>query len=90
MRAIDVHVHPSTASFSYKRRFGEEVAQFLPKYYRIKERIGSDEEMAQEFRELDVKALIIGWDAEAESGFPTPGTNDEVAKLIEKFPDVWP
>ena len=89
MRAIDVHVHPSTAPFSYKRRWGEDVAQFLPKYYRIEERIRSDEEMAQEFRELDLKALIIGWDAEAESGFSTPGTNDEVAKLIEKFPDVF-
>ena len=89
MRAIDVHVHPSTSPFSYKRRMGEEVAQFLPKYYRIEERIRSDEEMAQEFRELDLKALIIGWDAEAESGFPTPGTNDEVAKLIKKFPDVF-
>ncbi len=89
MRAIDVHLHPSTASFSYKRRFGEEVAQFLPKYYRIEEIIRSDEEMVQELRELDLKALIIGWDAEAESGFSMPGTNDEVAGLIKKFPDVF-
>ena len=43
MRAIDVHVHPSTAQFSYERRWGKEVAEFLPKYYRIQEKIRSDE-----------------------------------------------
>lgn len=89
MRAIDVHVHPSTAPFSYECRWGPEVASNLQKYYRITEKIRTDEEMAQEFRELDLKALIIGWDALAESGFDTSDTNDEVAKLIKKFPDVF-
>ena len=89
MRAIDVHVHPSTAPFSYENRWGPEVASNLQKYYRITEKIRTDEEMAQEFRELDLKALIIGWDALAGSGFDTSDTNDEVAKLIKKFPDVF-
>jgi len=52
MRAIDVHVHPSTAPFSYERRWGREVAEFMPKYYRIEEKIRTDEELA----------LLIGWD----------------------------
>ncbi len=89
MRAIDVHVHPSTEPFKYERRWGKEVADFLPKYYRIKEKKSTDEEMAQEFRDLDIKALLIGWDAQAESGYETDGTNDEVATLIKKFPDVF-
>lgn len=63
MKAIDVHAHPSTAPFSRDRMWGHEVAQSLYRYYRITERVRSDEEMAEEFRELDIKALIIGWDA---------------------------
>ncbi len=89
MKAIDVHVHPSTQPFSYERRWGSEIAQFLQKYYRITEKIRTAEEMAQEFRDLDVKALLIGWDCEAETGLNTRDTNDEVAKLIKKFPDVF-
>jgi hypothetical protein len=89
MKAIDVHAHPSTAPFSYERRWRPEVAHAIQEYYRIEERVRSDEEMAQEFRELDLKALIIGWDAQAESGYDTSNTNDEVAKLIKKFPDVF-
>jgi len=49
MKAIDVHVHPSTAPFGYERKWGKDVAQFMPKYYRMEERIRTDEEMAQEF-----------------------------------------
>jgi len=88
MRAIDVHVHPSTAPFSYERRWGKEVAEFMPKYYRMEEKIRIDEELAEEFRSLDLKTLLIGWDGQAESGYDTSGTNDEVAGLIKKFPDV--
>jgi len=89
MKAIDVHAHPSTALFSYERRWGPEVASAMQKYYRITEKIRTDEEMAQEFRELDTKAIIIGWDAQAGSGHDTSDTNDEVARLIKKFPDVF-
>lgn len=89
MRAIDVHAHPSTAPFSRDRIWGPEVAQSLYQYYGISEKVRTDEEMAQEFSELDLKALIIGWDAQAESGYDSSDTNDEVAKLIKKFPDVF-
>lgn len=89
MRAIDVHAHPSTAPFSYDRRWGPKVASSMEKYYRLTEKIRSDEEMAQEFRELDIKALIIGWDAQAGSGYDTSDTNDEIAKLIKKFPGMF-
>ena len=89
MKAIDVHAHPSTAPFSHNRLWGPEVAQGLRKHYRITDRVRSDGEMAQDFRKLDIKALIIGWDAEAGSGYDTSDTNDEVSKLIKKFPDVF-
>lgn len=89
MKAIDVHVHPSTFPFRYERRWGAEISRELQKYYRITERIRTDEEMAQEFRELDLKALLIGWDCETQTGNETRDTNDEVATLIRKFPDVF-
>jgi len=89
MRAIDVHAHPSTAAFSRERMWGPEVAETLYKYYGIAAKVRTDEEMAQDFRELDIRALIIGWDSQSESGYDTSDTNDEVARLIKKFPDVF-
>lgn len=89
MNPIDVHVHPSTTPFSYQRRWGKEVADSMASYYRIEERARTDEEMAEEFRVLQIKALLVGWDAQAESGYDTSGTNDEVARLIKKFPDIF-
>ena len=61
----------------------------MPKYYRIEPKIRSDEEMTQEFAEPNIKAILIGWDAQAESGYDTPGTNAEIARMIKKFPDVF-
>ena len=40
------------------REGGGKVTEFMPKYYRIGPRIRSDEEMAQEFRELNIKAIL--------------------------------
>ncbi len=89
MKAIDVHAHPSTAAFDRKLLWGPEVVEYISKYYGVEYKVKTDEEMAQDFRELDVKAILIGWDAESASGFDTSNTNDEVARLIKKFPDVF-
>jgi predicted TIM-barrel fold metal-dependent hydrolase len=89
MKAIDVHAHPSTAVFDRRRLWDPEMVEYISKYYGIEYKVKTDEEMAQDFRELDVKAIIIGWDAESVSGCDTSDTNDEVARLIKKFPDVF-
>jgi predicted TIM-barrel fold metal-dependent hydrolase len=89
MKAIDVHAHPSTSAFDRRRLWGSEMVEYISKYYGVEYKVKTDEEMAQDFRELDIKALIIGWDAESVSGYDTSGTNDEVARLIKKFPDVF-
>ena len=44
----------------------------------------TEEEMAQEFIDLGVKAFLIGWDSESVSGFP-PVTNDYVAGVARDF-----
>jgi predicted TIM-barrel fold metal-dependent hydrolase len=89
MKAIDVHAHPSTAAFDRKRLWGSEMVEYISKYYGVEYKVKTDEEMAQDFKELDIKALLIGWDAESVSGYDTSDTNDEVARLMKKFPDVF-
>ena len=89
MKAIDVHVHPSTAAFDRKRIWGAEIADYVSKYYGVDYKVKTDEEMAHDFSELDLKAILIGWDTQSTSGSDTSNTNDEVARLIKKFPDVF-
>jgi len=88
MKAIDVHSHMSTAPYTYEARYGKEVAEALKTYYRVKEVIRTEEEMAKEFIDLDVKALIIAWDSETVTGLP-PVTNDYVAKVAKDYPDAF-
>lgn len=45
-------------------------------------------EMAQEFIDLDVKALLIAWDSEANRGTPIV-SNDYVARLVKDYPDAF-
>lgn len=89
MRAIDVHAHLSTGDYTYEARFGKEVADMIQKYYRVEEKIRTDKEMAQEFIDLDVKALIIGWGAEANTGYTLPGANDHAAQMVKDYPDAF-
>jgi len=89
MKAIDVHVHPSTAAFDRKRLWGADIADYISRYYGVEYKVKTDEEMAQDFSELDLKAILIGWDTQSAGGNDTSNTNDEVARLIKKFPDVF-
>lgn len=88
MRAIDVHAHLSTEAYSYEKRFGKKVTKALKDYYRVREVFRTEEEMAQEFIDLDVKAFLIAWDSETVTGFP-PISNDYVTKVANDFPDAF-
>lgn len=87
MKAIDVHVHV-TPLFGYERVMGAEIADALQKYYRVKDVVKTEEEMVNDFRSLDLKAIIIGWDGESNSGVPKI-ENDYVAGLTRKYPDTF-
>lgn len=85
MRAIDFHVHPSTAEGlatwgplleATERHFGTKVA------------VRSVDELAEEFRRDDVMAVLLAWDAETASGRP-PLTNDEVAGMVARHQDAF-
>lgn len=85
MRAIDVHAHPGTkewyaAMSKYNQAFID--------YYKVTPTIKTEEEMTQEYRDVDVKVMMIAWDAEAKTGLPTI-SNDFIAKLTERYPDVY-
>jgi predicted TIM-barrel fold metal-dependent hydrolase len=85
MRAIDIHCHPST-----KERFASNDI-FLPALdamFGRKFQAKTAEEMADDFRRDDVLAMMIGMDAQSSTGRGVI-TNDFVAALTERFPDVF-
>ena len=87
MKAIDVHAHV-TPLFGYERTFGEEITEALKTYYRVKDDIKTEEEMVNDFKRLDIQAIIIAWDA--ESNLATPKIdNDFVADFAKRYPDTF-
>lgn len=84
MKALDVHVHPSTPEY-LERAIGP-YFEATKKFFRSDIPVRSDEEMAAEFEAADVVGVVLAWDAETYTGLP-PVTNDYVASLVERFPE---
>lgn len=87
MRAIDVHCHIPTAiglkPFDpYFKAMGD--------YYKYdyKSMVHSDEEFAQVVKAADVKAIILGFDAETATGLEKI-PNDYVMDLVHRFPESF-
>ena len=86
MKAIDVHAHLST-----REMMGDSLGKYneaMQKYYKFEMKYKSPEEMAQDFIKADVKAFLMGWDAETASGLPKL-KNDMLADIVKKFPDAF-
>ena len=86
MKAIDVHAHLTT-----KEMMGDSLGKYneaMKKYYKFEMKFKSPEEMAQDFIKADVKAFLMGWDAETASGLPK-FKNDTLADIVKKFPDAF-
>jgi len=86
MKAIDVHAHLTT-----KEMMGDSLGKYneaMQKYYKFEMKFKSPEEMAQDFIKADVKAFLMGWDAETASGLPK-FKNDTLADIVKKFPDAF-
>jgi hypothetical protein len=85
MRAIDVHAHPSTQPME------ETLAPYreaMIQYYRVTTPVRTEEEMAEDFRKLDIKSILLALDAETATGAPAC-TNDYVASVVKQFPDTF-
>ncbi len=86
MKAIDIHVHFDTAQGRLIK--DPEFRAAMERYYRTKFVDRSEEEMAREFVELDIKALVIGFDAESNTGW-APVSNDYAADVARKYPEAF-
>jgi uncharacterized protein len=80
MRAIDVHVHPSTRGLdahacSYFRRNLNEIPR-------------TEETFSDLYIKHDVKALLIGWHPSTVKG-GSRNSNDHVIDLATKYPDAF-
>ena len=85
-RAIDVHVHPSTAEY-----VDDALGEYGPAceaYFRTELPRHSVQEMADEFRRADILGVLFAWDAETATGLP-PVTNDFVAGCARDHPDAF-
>lgn len=86
MRAIDVHAHMSTVKGRIP--FKDEEVEPYERYYRLKRAAKTEKEMAQDFIDLDIKALLIAWDSEFNRGTPIV-SNDYVAQMVKEHPDAF-
>ena len=85
MRAIDTHIHFSTEQGHVIK--DKTLIEAMEKYYRMKVVYKTEEEMAQEFIDLDVKAVLMPIDAETRLGWKT--SNDYAASLVRRFPQAF-
>jgi predicted TIM-barrel fold metal-dependent hydrolase len=86
MRAIDSHIHFSTEQ-GYLMK-DPKMIDAMEKYYRTKVEFKTDEQMAQDFIDLDIKAVLMPIDCETARGWPTCG-NDYAASMVKRFPDAF-
>src|SRR5947209_4732357 len=85
-RAIDFHVHPSTREWldgSMKGYLDAAEAHFRRSFDRT-----SLDQLAADYRSLDVRAVILGWDAETATGRPRL-PNETIAGACRAHPDVF-
>ncbi|HYU20505.1 MAG TPA: 4-hydroxyphenyl-beta-ketoacyl-CoA hydrolase, partial [Chloroflexota bacterium] len=61
MKAIDVHVHPSTREYLVDV-WDPEVFAATSRYFKFDLRVRSEDEMADEYRSQQLMAVVLGWD----------------------------
>ncbi|MEK7847964.1 MAG: amidohydrolase family protein [Chloroflexota bacterium] len=86
MRAIDSHIHFSTEKGYLVK--DPKVIEAMEKYYRTKVVMKTDEEMAQDFIKLDIRAILLPIDCETNTGWPWCG-NDYAASMVKRFPQAF-
>ncbi|MBV9119090.1 MAG: amidohydrolase [Chloroflexi bacterium] len=86
MRAIDVHVHGPT--HDWLQCMGHYVPA-LEQQFHVHYEPKSDEQLAEDFRSADVRAMMIAWDSETSAHSKGVITNEWVAGLTQRFPDVF-
>lgn len=85
-RAVDVHVHPATPAW-LDGSMAPFVASAERHFRRTLDRRSIDE-LADEYRALDVRAVLLAWDAETATGQPRL-PNETIARACVDHPDVF-
>jgi predicted TIM-barrel fold metal-dependent hydrolase len=93
LKAIDIHAHFSTREGNLSTmRYAKGLASYYMKREVSAEQVlafsKSDEAMAKDFTEAGVKGILVGWDAESNTGEPAM-SNDYVASMVQRFPDAF-
>ena len=93
LRAIDVHSHFSTKEGTLSTlKYAKGLASYYMKREVTTEQVlafsKSDEEMVGDFVKAGVKGILVGWDAETNTGEPAM-SNDYVASMVERFPEAF-
>lgn len=83
MRAIDFHVHLPTPEWLDVTMAG--YTEPAERYFRSPVTRRTLEELAAEYEELDLVAVLLAWDAETATGRP-PLPNEYVAEAAARFP----
>ncbi|RDZ42094.1 amidohydrolase [Haloferax sp. Atlit-19N] len=86
-RIIDTHAHQPTAEFLEDA--GGEMMRDAANRFGAEMETWSYEEMIAEYREHNIgRAVLLGWDAETNTGNP-PVPNDYVAEVRDEYPDFF-
>ncbi|HXL88538.1 MAG TPA: amidohydrolase family protein [Streptosporangiaceae bacterium] len=86
LRAIDFHVHLPTPDWLDGSMAG--YVEAAEAYFRSPAQRESLGELAERYRELNVKAVLLAWDAETATGRPRV-PNETVAQACRDYPDVF-
>jgi hypothetical protein len=85
-RFIDIHVHPPVEEF-LNGAFAP-YRQQLAEYFGRPLEVMTTTEIADYYRGLDGKAVILAWSAETATGMP-PFRNETVSQMVSEAPDVF-
>jgi len=85
-RFIDIHVHPPVEEF-LNGAFAP-YRQQLAEYFGRPLEVMTTVEIADYYRGLDGKAVILAWSAQTATGMP-PFRNETVSQMVSEAPDVF-
>ena len=86
LRAIDFHVHLPTPDWLDGSMAG--YVEAAEAYFRSPVQRQTLDELADRYRGLDLKAVLLAWDAETATGRPRV-PNETVAEACRAYPDVF-
>jgi len=85
MKAIDIHVHFSTAE---GRRKSGIYGDALEKYFNTTLEVLTEEEMAKVYQDLGIIGVLLPTDDETVTGVK-PISHEYVAEMVRRFPDTF-